>query len=477
MPSFLAIMNPTHGNKGTYFTNEDIKLELLRRQRLLLTGVSDTSSDIPEQVDNYRELVPLETPTASSSSSLHCISSTYRAVHIWSGDMFLLRRIHSFTPNTSNFKSLSNAIDAWKKIEHSNIVSLRQVFTTKAFGDNSLIFVYDYFPGSQTLMHQFFTHNQQRGIGISGGIVTNPRPYSQQQSFRAKLLHESLIWTIIIQLSSAIRTIHANGLACRALDPTKIIITSGASPDNPSFSASNNHSPNQRLRLSSCGISDVLLPNGPFQDMSQTNLKSVLPQLQQNDLVDLGKVCLALGCNSLNAIEQENWPQSLELISRSYTTDLRSLIFFLLTVKRGSSINDIMPMIGGRFYAQLDMVYQRYDLLENQLVKEVDNGRLFRLLTKLGTINERPEFRMDPQWSETGDRYLLKLFRDYLFHQVDENGQPWIDMGHIVSSLNKLDAGSPEKICLVSRDDQNVLIVTFSELKKCFETAFNELLL
>ena len=45
---------------------------------------------------------------------------------------------------------------------------------------------------------------------------------------------------------------------------------------------------------------------------------------------------------------------------------------------------------------------------------------------------------MDPSWSETGDRYLLKLFRDYLFHQVTETGAPWIDLAHIVSCLNKV---------------------------------------
>jgi len=45
---------------------------------------------------------------------------------------------------------------------------------------------------------------------------------------------------------------------------------------------------------------------------------------------------------------------------------------------------------------------------------------------------------MDPEWSETGDRYLLKLFRDYLFHQVTETGAAWIDFAHIVSTLNKV---------------------------------------
>lgn len=45
---------------------------------------------------------------------------------------------------------------------------------------------------------------------------------------------------------------------------------------------------------------------------------------------------------------------------------------------------------------------------------------------------------MDPSWSETGDRYLIKLFRDYVFHQVDENGYPVVDMAHVLMCLNKV---------------------------------------
>ena len=47
-------------------------------------------------------------------------------------------------------------------------------------------------------------------------------------------------------------------------------------------------------------------------------------------------------------------------------------------------------------------------------------------------------FHQDPNWSETGDRYLLKLFRDYLFHQITPSGTPWLDLAHIVQSLNKV---------------------------------------
>ena len=43
-------------------------------------------------------------------------------------------------------------VDQWKKMSHSNLVTLRQVFTSKSFGDHSMVFVYDFFPGSETLM-------------------------------------------------------------------------------------------------------------------------------------------------------------------------------------------------------------------------------------------------------------------------------------------------------------------------------------
>lgn len=302
-------------------------------------------------------------------------------------------------------------VENWKKIHHANIATLRQVFTTKAFGDSSLVFVYDFYSGAQTLNNQYFANQISQGIGGTAinGIASAARPYSQQQKSR-KLLPESLIWTYIIQLSSALRTIHGSGLACRAFDPSKIILTNGFLPD-PSSSTSQHLQQQQlqqpRLRLSGCAIFDVITHEAFLKDVQHCSAKNLTSHFQQDDLLALGKVCLALACNSLTVVKRENWTQSLELVARNYSGDLRSLLCYLLSVKGATNtrtINDIMPMIGARFYAQLDLSYQRYDLLESELFKEVDNSRLFRMLAKLGSINERNEFRMDPQWAETGDR-------------------------------------------------------------------------
>ncbi|KAJ3325297.1 PAB-dependent poly(A)-specific ribonuclease subunit 3 [Blyttiomyces sp. JEL0837] len=132
-------------------------------------------------------------------------------------------------------------------------------------------------------------------------------------------------------------------------------------------------------------------------------------------------------------------------------------------------------MIGPRILHEINSAHHYNDLLESELTRETENGRIVRLLCKLGFINERPEFDMDPSWSETGDRYLLKLFRDYVFHQVDEMGNPVVDISHVIQCLNKLDVGVDEKIMLTSRDNQSCLVVTYKELKHCCETSFGML--
>ena len=58
--------------------------------------------------------------------------------------------------------------------------------------------------------------------------------------------------------------------------------------------------------------------------------------------------------------------------------------------------------------------------------------------------------------------------------QVLEDGRPFMDMAHVISCLNKFDAGVSDKICLMSRDEQNVLVVAYSELKICLDQSYAE---
>ncbi|KAI1729947.1 PAB-dependent poly(A)-specific ribonuclease subunit PAN3 [Ditylenchus destructor] len=198
------------------------------------------------------------------------------------------------------------------------------------------------------------------------------------------------------------------------------------------------------------------------------------------DLRAFGLLLIVMVVGRLNASKQENLPSSMQYVDTHSSLDLKNAIHLLCGAKnvpgqRSTNINELMPMIGARFYGQIENLQTKNDFLEDELSKEIESGRLFRILCKIDTVIERPGLNMDPMWSETGDRYLLKLFRDYVFHQVTENGKPWIDFSHIISSLNKLDAGVDENIQLVSRNGDNILIVSFAELRKYLENSFNTL--
>ncbi|XP_039982506.1 PAN2-PAN3 deadenylation complex subunit PAN3 isoform X2 [Xiphias gladius] len=448
----VAYMQPK-ANAPSFFMADELRQELINRHLITMAQIDHSENpDVPSEVDSYHSLFPLEPlpppNRIQKTSNFSYITSCYKAVNSKDDLPYCLRRIHGFRLVNTKCMML---VDMWKKIQHSNSVTLREVFTTKAFGDHSLVFSYDFHAGAETMFSRHFNDPAADSYFTKRKWGQHEPPPPRQH---AGLLPESLIWAYIVQLSSALRTIHTAGLACRVMDPSKILITGKT-----------------RLRVNCVGVFDVLT-----FDNSQTNHLALMPQYQQADLVSLGKVVLALACNSLAGIQRENLQKAMELVSINYSSDLKNLILYLLTEQsRLRSVNDIMPMIGARFYTQLDASQMRNDVIEEDLAKEVQNGRLFRLLAKLGTINERPEFQKDPTWSETGDRYLLKLFRDHLFHQVTEAGTPWIDLSHIVSCLNKLDAGVPEKISLVSRDEKSVLVVTYSDLKRCFDSTFQEL--
>ena len=195
-----------------------------------------------------------------------------------------------------------------------------------------------------------------------------------------------------------------------------------------------------RVRIGSCGVIDVL----------EAESKKSLADLQQEDLLALGRLIIMLACRSEAALQ--NAAKSVEFMKANYSPDMVNLA--LLLVRKPATIFDIGTALAGHLMVEMDALYGHSDALDHQLANECNNGRIARLLLKLGCINERPELKMDRQWAETGDRYVLKLFRDYVFHQIDESGSPIVDFGHIIESLNKLDASDQEKILLMSRDNQ-----------------------
>ena len=163
-------------------------------------------------------LCPLEPPASSplhKSSTFSYVTTVYKAVNIKTGQHMCLRRIHGYRLVNTKCMGLVSAhlklfvvaffwilcksrtsqdvlvfclsvsffalvcdqilhkfyisdvtcqVDQWKKMSHSNLVTLRQVFTSKSFGDHSMVFVYDFFPGSETLMSRWLSTFRQNKV-------------------------------------------------------------------------------------------------------------------------------------------------------------------------------------------------------------------------------------------------------------------------------------------------------------------------
>lgn len=213
-----------------------------------------------------------------------------------------------------------------------------------------------------------------------------------------------------------------------------------------------------RVRLNCCGMMDVMHLDG------QRNIQDY----QQDDIVQFGRLILNIACSTLAAAHSPH--KSLEYVAKYYSADVKNAIMYLMGFIQQpnippKSMDEFISKYAFSYMTNnLDNAFQYEDLLEAELCRELENARLVRLLSKFGFINERPEFDHDRNWSESGDRYFIKLFRDYIFHSVDEHGMPVVDMTHVLTCLNKLDAGADEKIMLVSRDEQNCFIVSYKEV-------------
>jgi PAB-dependent poly(A)-specific ribonuclease subunit 3 len=347
-------------------------------------------------------------------------------------------------------------IQTWKRISNGNVVTVHDAFTTRAFGDSSLIVVTDYHPLSQTLADKIFTPNA-RNPGVT--LARSPGSYVTD--------HE--LWGYIVQLASAIKAIHSIGLAARLMIPQKILVTSKS-----------------RLRLNSCGILDI----------TQHEQGRSLLELQQDDILQMGRLILCIA--NKNPTAHHNTQKSLEHVGRAYSEKMREVVTWLLTPAGPMTPTQAPTSSPGPAVATTSSDHDIdtfLSLISSQITLTFENARLVRLLTKLNMILERPEATLassaaspnqpaaphtlnhtSSAWSETGERYYLKLFRDYVFHQVDADGRPVLDLGHVLTCLNKMDAGIDEKLMLVSRDEQNCFVVSYREVKRGFESAWTELM-
>ncbi|KAG5646197.1 hypothetical protein DXG03_004251 [Asterophora parasitica] len=417
--------------------------EALQKRSETIRQIPPIGSNLPDELQGYHTLVPLETVggTVERRKFGNWYSTVYRAIRSSDGLPYALRRIENYR---LMHQSAFSAIEIWSNIRHPNIISVKEAFTTRSFNDNSLVFVHAYHADAQTL---FDVHLKPKPPTMQTHFQHGRSPHLQ--AHHPTVIPERTIWSYIVQISSAIKKVHDVGQAVRMIDVSKILLTG-----------------HNRIRISACGVIDVLM-HDTHQDIGV---------LQQDDLTMFGRLLFALCCNNVTASSGQNFQKSLDFIGRNYTPEIKNAALFLIS-KGGPhrSIDQLLDMIRSKVILEMEDALNGNDRLEHELLGELENARLVRLLCKFGFINERPEFAREPRWSETGDRYIIKLFRDYIFHQVDEHGNPVVNLSHVLVCLNKLDAGTDEKVMLIARDEQSCLVVSYKEIKQCIESAFGDL--
>lgn len=435
-----------------FFIPDELREDLQRKSEATLQTFAN--STLPQSVEHFHSLTVLDITNAKGSSTFGYPSWIYKATSSRDGHTYALRRIEGFRlPNEASIRTIS----AWKRLNNASLVHVHDAFTGRWFGDSSLIVVTEFHPRAQTLAEKHFAAGRQ----------TN-RPGGQ-------IVPENDLWGYIVQLASALKTIHEAGQAAQTVMASKVLLTS-----------------KNRLRLNGCGVFDII----------QHEQRKPAHELQRADLQDLGKLILCIAAR--NQLALQNVPKALELVSRSYSERFRSCLAWLIappplqadvdpseaqTTRKEYNINALLTSIADKVVGIMDSTLHLEDELTANLMRELENGRLVRLVAKLNVILERPDTgstlsastnpallnQPSAAWSETGERYYLKLFRDFVFHQVDLDGRPVLDLGHIVTCLNKLDAGIDEKIELVSRDEQSLFITSYKEVKRGFESAWADI--
>ena len=436
-----------------FFIPDNLREDLQRKAEATLQTFAN--STLPQSVEYFHSLVALDTNNQKGPSSFGYPSCVYKATSSRDGHTYALRRIEGFRLTN---EAAIRTVQSWKRISSASLVQVHDAFTGRWFNDSSLIVVADYHPLSQTVADKYFAHGRHPGTGRASG----------------QIVPESELWSYIVQLASALKSIHEGGQAAQTVSASKVLITS-----------------KNRVRLNGCGVLDIV----------QYEQRKAVTEAQRSDLEDLGR--LILGIAARNQTAHHNVQKALDLVSRSYTERLRACIAWLVAPpaitqdEQGAdvqqladyNVNTLFNNIADKVVAAFDSTLHLEDDLTANMMRELENGRLVRLLTKMNVILERPESNAlggqpstpsapnlpSSAWSETGDRFYLKLFRDYVFHQVDSDGRPVLDLGHVVGCLNQLDAGIDEKIQLMDREEQHVFIVSYRELKRGFESAWADI--
>lgn len=426
-------------NVNALFIPNDLRENITKRNEAALQSLGHLS--LPDHVGRYHSLVPIDTTFDLVSKVYGKPTSVYKVLSNVDGYLYALRRtdLGSLAQLTSEQAFIN--VKKWKRLTNPNVVRLKDAFTSVSFDSQEpcLCLAYDYYPLSNTLQEQHIT----RKLGVKLEAIT-----------------EQLLWTYLIQLVGALISIHKEGLhAGLTLSTSKVIVTN-----------------KNRIRLAAVCMDDIL-NHDELEELAKTEGKQKLTtDLQRTDVALLGQLMTELTSTMLPTFLRgkfdETFENRLKSSSKSCSDEWIEVLKVLNEPDEDFALTDFYTKyLSLRALQVLNGSQDQADFYEGHLLSEVENGRLFRLLAKLTSVIDQP----DSDAELGGNAFVLKLFRDFVFHARDESGKPALDLSRILVNLNKLDVGVDEKILLVSSEEDTCMIVTYKEVKDILELSFRSL--
>lgn len=428
------------------FIPNDLRENLQKKNEATLQTLP--RSNLPDHINIYHSLVPIDNSFDLKSKVWDVPTNLFKVFSNVDSNAYALRKIENASKiriiNESPFKTIKK----WRNIKCANIVHLQDAFTTMSFGEESLnlIVVYDYYPNSTTLLEQHVT----RKLGGKLEPVT-----------------EEVLWNYIIQITNALMTIHARDLTARSsLDLSKIIVTN-----------------KNRIRLSSVGVDDILLHDEDEKKINEDGFVAFNHSLKIEDIKAFGRLL-----HDLIALSKSQTYKTLtgtkffDYLKKYnvYSPELVKVIEILNSVESTFDLSKFNEKcLAPHLMKTINGLQDAYDTIESQLTSELENSRLFRLISKINFVLDRPDSAKSSNandFNENNNKYIIKLFKDYIFGQYDEFGKPVVDLSKVLINLNKLDAGIEEKILLVSRDDKSCIIVSYKEIRDIVDSLFRSLI-
>lgn len=432
-------LSPHETNVNALFIPNDLRETITKRNEASLQSLSHLS--LPDHVGRYHSLVPIDTTFDLESKVYGKPTAVYKVLSNVDGNFYALRRIDLGSLAQLSSEQAFINVKKWRRLTNPNVVRLKDAFTSVSFDSQEpcLCLVYDYYPLSNTLQEQHIT----RKLGV-----------------KLEPISENLLWIYLIQLVGALISIHKEGLyAGLTLSISKVIVTN-----------------KNRLRLAGVCMDDILKHDAVDDLNKKEGKEKVTAYLQRQDITLLGNLMIELASTMLPAFLRgpfdETFESRLKSSNRPCSDELFEVLKILNEPSEEFSLTEFYTKyLSLRSLEVLNAAQDLTDYYEGHLLSEVENGRLFRLMAKLTSVLDQPA--SDAELG--GNAFVLKLFRDFVFHGRDEAGKPAVDLSRILINLNKLDVGVDEKILLVSSEEDTCMIVTYKEVKDILELSFRAL--